>query len=353
MLDYEDFIQKFTEELQQRIPEAEINRTDVKKANVTLDALSINADATFPGLPTAQAAPLIYLNDIYKRHEAGFTPSECADAIKDFIDESRYDLPSLPQLNKDTAKEQLYAVVLNKNMSKNYLEDAITRDIPGTDLTIAARFHVGEIKGNHASFLVTETNCSLFEMSPSEVLDIAFDNSAKDNYRCMSLADTLADIMQKQGAPEEMINEMRSSQEMMPPIYMLSNNTGIDGAVAIAFPEVMKDACNSIGEERCYVIPSSRHEVLLIPESFGNEAGVEELNDMVKSVNQSEVNDEDQLSDSVYLWNGKSLVMADSKEMTQGLLRSQNIPFDIGSSDSGITKSVKNEAPKKSIARSR
>ena len=54
-----------------------------------------------------------------------------------------------------------------------------------------------------------------------------------------------------------------------------------------------------------YILPSSIHEVILVPESFGLEP--ERMQEMVKEINQTGVAPEEVLSDSVYYFDGEEI----------------------------------------------
>lgn len=102
-------------------------------------------------------------------------------------------------------------------------------------------------------------------------------------------------------------------QDQSIPLSVLTNESGIDGAALIACPEVLKAVQKEIGEE-FYILPSSIHEVLIMPKSDTDI--VEELKEMVSSINKAEVLPEDRLSDNVYEFDGHSLKIAGS-ELTQ------------------------------------
>lgn len=55
-----------------------------------------------------------------------------------------------------------------------------------------------------------------------------------------------------------------------------------------------------ITNENFYVIPCSRHEIIIFPESLG--MTVEDMQDMVLQANQEAVNETDFLSNSVYYY---------------------------------------------------
>lgn len=83
--------------------------------------------------------------------------------------------------------------------------------------------------------------------------------------------------------------------------YILSNSARILGAAAILYPNALEDARRELGEN-FYILPSSIHEVILVPESHG--ASRSQLDVMVKDVNESEIERSEVLSNHVYYYSG-------------------------------------------------
>lgn len=80
------------------------------------------------------------------------------------------------------------------------------------------------------------------------------------------------------------------------PIYVLANRMNFYGASAMLFPENLE----KISEKHpgdLYIFPSSVHEVLVCPDI---KKDTDELRNMVREINQSEVEPEERLSDNVY-----------------------------------------------------
>jgi hypothetical protein len=94
-------------------------------------------------------------------------------------------------------------------------------------------------------------------------------------------------------------------------MYVLSNPVRSFGAACIVYPEVLDMAGQVLGEDY-YVLPSSVHEVVLVPVSKSMEPG--EMDAMVMEINQTQVAEEEILSDHAYLYqrDAKSLVMQHS-----------------------------------------
>ena len=77
-----------------------------------------------------------------------------------------------------------------------------------------------------------------------------------------------------------------------------SNRDYVSGAAVILYPGVTREVAETMGGDY-YIIPSSRHEVIMISET-SVENGALDLKSMVKCVNETCVMPEDVLSDNLY-----------------------------------------------------
>lgn len=94
-------------------------------------------------------------------------------------------------------------------------------------------------------------------------------------------------------------------------MYVLSNPIRSFGAACIVYPEVLDMAGQILGEDY-YVLPSSVHEVVLVPASKGMEP--DEMDAMVTEINQTQVAEEEILSNHAYFYkrDARRLVMQNS-----------------------------------------
>lgn len=93
-------------------------------------------------------------------------------------------------------------------------------------------------------------------------------------------------------------NKAYTLDDFMGMLTFLTSTNKHRGAVEILNPRAMAQAREKLGE--FYILPSSQHEVILVPKSMGS---VTDLAELVKSVNGESVKDEDKLSDNVYEYN--------------------------------------------------
>lgn len=90
------------------------------------------------------------------------------------------------------------------------------------------------------------------------------------------------------------------------PMYVLSNKTRCFGASALFYPAVQQKIFDILGEY--FVLPSSVHEVIIVPKSAG--LNLHDLQEMVKSVNDNEVDAQDILSYNVFQYASGALSIA-------------------------------------------
>jgi hypothetical protein len=107
---------------------------------------------------------------------------------------------------------------------------------------------------------------------------------------------------------EEMISRLFDEPLPTPTIdgdmmYVLSNQIGINGATVLVYPNVMKEfvskyklTCNYL-----YILPSSVHETILVPSPNFSMTG--KLLQMVREVNESQVQQDELLSDNILIYN--------------------------------------------------
>ena len=83
------------------------------------------------------------------------------------------------------------------------------------------------------------------------------------------------------------------------PLYVMTKESGVFGAVCITESESLHRAAEVMGE-RFFIIPSSVHELLLLPVDDIDDS--EELNRLVRHVNDTEVASHEVLTDHVYMY---------------------------------------------------
>ena len=84
---------------------------------------------------------------------------------------------------------------------------------------------------------------------------------------------------------------------------VLPEANGMSGATSLYYPEVFRRFCQSLGEEKCYILPSSTEEVIVMPGSVVcGSIPIEELRQMVSTINREVVDPVLQLDPEVYVY---------------------------------------------------
>lgn len=280
-MNYEDFKQAFTAEMMVRFggPGMDIREHQVSKVNQTMDALVFASE-------TSRIAPQIYLTDLFKEYEQGKDLMSIVKEASARLEASRMHAPEVPELSHAFMEENLYLTVMNPEMNRQYLSDVPYEFLE--DMAVVPRIRLND----EASFVVKDWMLGEYGFTREELFAAARNNMNMQEYRCFSLSSFIGGFMGTEPEPSPSDN-----------IYVLTNESSIDGASAILSDKAMEKAHAMVGED-FFILPSSRHEVLLVPRSTS--LSVRELTDMVVSVNRTAVEDKDLLSDHVYRYNSGS-----------------------------------------------
>ena len=82
-------------------------------------------------------------------------------------------------------------------------------------------------------------------------------------------------------------------------MYVLTNSLRNYGAACLFYPHVLEMVGEMLKEDY-YVLPSSVHEVIIVPESKALDA--DEMSEMVVEINETQVEPEEVLSDHAYFY---------------------------------------------------
>lgn len=154
------------------------------------------------------------------------------------------------------------------------------------DLAAVYRVIVGEDEMGMTSFLVSNGLMEHYGLDEEDLDTAARMNTERQGFQAASMESILAEII---GEPED---EIKTGC----PIWVLTNTKKVNGAAVMLYPEIFKNLADGIKSDM-YVLPSSIHEIIAIPDSG---AEPEELKSMVGAVNSSEVSEDEFLSGNVY-----------------------------------------------------
>lgn len=309
--------QEFTEyiksHIQEYLPE------DYQDANVTLEEVTKGNDRTLTGLVIRNdgetIAPTIYLEPYEAQFEKGRPLDSIMQEIAQIKMDSSIDLPFHTDGLKDyeTVKPMLTIRLCDPERNQEYLKGK-----PYTtcgELAAAYRVQVMESKGEIASAAVTDDMLNLWGITPEQLHhDAVHAENARNPVCFYSMEDLMEEIMFS-AEPANLFDSPEPVDTDFTPMYVLTNPNRVNGAGVIARDGVLDRVGELIGSD-FYVLPSSVHEVLIVPDN-GN-MQTKELEDLVREVNATQVAPEDLLSDKVQYYDRAAKTLGRKQE--KGLL---------------------------------
>lgn len=247
----------------------------------------------------------IYPENFYQDFLRGVSLEDIVFHLKDELtSQNQITAENIREMNHDNATHYLKTAVVSYKGNEDWLKDTPHERV--ADLAVYGKWDFG----NGYSAKVTDQLLTHLKMTKEEMIKTAKGNMAMQS-RLQTSGDALVSQMIQNGMPEEEAAELKKA---LPDnqFLVLTVNGGTDGAALIADSSVMKKVSRDIGEDY-YILPSSVHEALILPKSKCD-MDIEELKHMVHDINQQEVSIEERLSDNVYEFNGRSLVLAGQTE---------------------------------------
>ena len=242
-------------------------------------------------------SPTIYLNPYYDAYENGDTTlGTVIDEVIDTYERNKINrsIDMKFFLNYETVRSRIIFKLINTEKNRELLRDVPY--IPFHDLSIVFQCLVSEERFGNASILIHNVHLQLWKVNARELYECALENTPLlQGYELADMNTVLEEMKALGGIDDEEIEDMQ--QEV--PMYVLSNKSRINGASCILYKDILKDFAMVVDKD-LYVLPSSIHEVILLP-SDGTQESVQ-LKEMVREINQSQVEKEEVLSDSVYYY---------------------------------------------------
>ena len=158
------------------------------------------------------------------------------------------------------------------------------------DLAVIFYLIVGESREGQMTALIRHEHLELWGITPEQLTQLAESNTPR------LLPSRITPIEEAIAQFSEWTPDLSHSTVNL---FVLTNEKGLNGASCILYPGVLKDFSDSVSDD-LIILPSSIHEVLLTPQKTA--LSIDELNEMVQSVNHTDVPPEDRLSDHVYCY---------------------------------------------------
>lgn len=173
------------------------------------------------------------------------------------------------------------------------------------DLAVTFRYIASKDAMGIASSLITNQEFEAWGIGVEELYQIALFNTMREfPWHMDSLAKVIFECFQAKafGAlPPELAKEAENLGEMENGVnmYVLTNDTGLNGATCILYDNVIKNFAK-VQECNIFLLPSSVHEMMLVPDDGSTDAQF--LSRLVVEANRNAVGFIDLLSDNIYYY---------------------------------------------------
>lgn len=160
---------------------------------------------------------------------------------------------------------------------------------------------------NEDGLFVDQKYCESVFMTPDELLDEVAAQLKRANFLLERMDVLLRRLMESMNFDVDYVDETIRMYGSGCPIWLLHNYPKPYGATSIFTKEILQYV-TIILKENFYVLLSTKHEAVLIPESYV--PSLPELDEMLRDVHNAELDQDEILTDSIFYFNGSELVKA-------------------------------------------
>lgn len=255
-------------------------------------------------------SPTIYLNPFWEAYKQGATFSTILQKLmeiyhqgmpKEHVDMSFF-------RNFDLVKDRICFRLISAKRNQELLEKI--PHIYYLDLAICFFYSYEDDNLGRGSILIYNSHLEIWGQDQETLWKLAMGNTPRlYPSRCDNMEEVLLQMLRDAEEEEKIAEKVENEEDteklasMLPDdigMKILSNNAGTYGAACILYPGFLKAIAEQV-QSNFYLIPSSVHEMILLPEE-GTDP--EHLKYMVKEVNTTQVEPEEVLSDHIYFYDG-------------------------------------------------
>ncbi len=293
---------EFKDELIEVIKE----KTD-ENTNISIHVVSKNNGIKLTGIVIMKEeesiSPTIYLEPFFEMANKGKDLHLIADEILAISREQKgqfnFDVEEFQNIDV-TGRKILYKLI---NYDKN---EELLKNVPHRrwqDLAIIYYVLVSCDELGTGTILVRDEHMRLWEIVEKDLFEFATENTSKILKKTIkSMAEIILDFMdEKMMDNEENEITVKAAKEFgeNTPVrmYVMGNKLKLNGACTVLYENALKRFAEYV-ESDFYILPSSIHEVILVPAN--EDVDEQALLSLVREVNENNVTEEEWLSDNIY-----------------------------------------------------
>lgn len=239
-------------------------------------------------------SPTIYLEEYFQQFQEGKPIEKIVEKILQLYEEVKCSHPCEESLlqNYEELKGKFACKLIHRGKNEKLLNDIPY--VPWMDLAIVAFVLLEVSPYGTATVLVRKEHLEIWGLTEAQLFDEAKKNTPiLLPYQFCPMRKLLREIC------PYAVDEGEEEEESL---YVLSNKLRSFGAASMLYDGILEKVGQKLGENY-YILPSSIHEVIVVPES--KSPVKQDLEEMVREINETQVEEEEVLSDRVYYFSRK------------------------------------------------
>lgn len=316
-MDFETFMNEAIKEMRDRFPDFDISKQEVSK----LQGESYTGMAVRP--ENSEIGATLNLQDFYEALGSGMFLEDVMDSIERSVVSAVRHMPHYDARvleDYDRMKDALTVDLVPVAGNEEKLAQIPHKNVE--DMALVYRFEEESSVYGSASILVTNEMLTVYDITADQLHEDAMKAAVQNRpAKLHNMNDVMRDMM---GDMSGLVPMNEPS-----PLWVATVEGGQNGAGVIQYPGFLDQAAKALGGD-FYVLPSSVHEVLLVADNGSMELGY--LEEMVRSVNETEVSPAERLSDNVYHYDSKAHIFENARTFEARVAAKEEIltdePFD-------------------------
>lgn len=287
--------QQFIEEVERRVKE-KINGNET--ITVYIHTAVKNNGKERKGITVSEKgihiSPTIYLEEYFQQFQEGKPIEKIVEKILQLYEEVKCSHPCEESLlqNYEELKGKFACKLIHRGKNEKLLNDIPY--VPWMDLAIVVFVLLEVSPYGTATVLVRKEHLEIWGLTEAQLFDEAKKNTPiLLPYQFCPMRKLLREIC------PYAVDEGEEEEESL---YVLSNKLRSFGAASMLYDGILEKVGQKLGENY-YILPSSIHEVIVVPES--KSPVKQDLEEMVREINETQVEEEEVLSDRVYYFSRK------------------------------------------------
>lgn len=239
-------------------------------------------------------SPTIYLEEYFQQFQEGKPIEKIVEKILQLYEEVKCSHPCEESLlqNYEELKGKFACKLIQRGKNEKLLNDIPY--VPWMDLAIVVFVLLEVSPYGTATVLVRKEHLEIWGLTEAQLFDEAKKNTPiLLPYQFCPMRKLLREIC------PYAVDEGEEEEESL---YVLSNKLRSFGAASMLYEGILEKVGQKLGENY-YILPSSIHEVIVVPES--KSPVKQDLEEMVREINETQVEEEEVLSDRVYYFSRK------------------------------------------------